>query len=112
MLYGDVKVIYKVMCSLVKQNVVLIWELLSCFILAPRYNLTMMMESVFSFLPYFSIVFLAKGKISKSISLFLSHIGPKRCWPIGLQDFKSNTSLEQSHEIVYFFYMLIPEIKS
>ena len=103
MLYGDVKVICTVMCSLVKQNVVLIWELVRCFILAPRYNLTMMMESVFSFLPYFSIVFLAKGKISKSVSLFLSHIGPKRCWSIGLQDFKSNTSLEQSNEIVYYF---------
>ena len=52
-----------------------------------------MMESVFSFLPsYFSIIFLSKGKISKSVSLFLSHIGPKRCWPIRLQDFKSNIS--------------------
>ena len=63
-----------------------------------------MMESVFSFLPsYFSIIFLAKGKISKSVSLFLSHIGPKRFWPIRLQDFKSNISVEQSDEIVYFF---------
>ena len=63
-----------------------------------------MMEFVFSFLPsYFSIIFLAKGKISKSISLFLSHIGPKQCWPIRLQDFKSNISLEQSDEIVCFF---------
>ena len=59
-----------------------------------------MMESVFSFLPsYFSIIFLAKGKISKSVSLFLSHIGPKRCWSIRQQDFKSNISLEQSNEI-------------
>ena len=64
----------------------------------------MMMESVFSFLPsYFSIIFLAKGKISKSVDLFLSHIGPKWCWSIRLQDFKSNMSLEQSNEIVYFF---------
>ena len=63
-----------------------------------------MMESVFSFLlSYFSIIFLAKGKISKSVSLFLSHIGPKRFWPIRLQDFKSNISVEQSDEIVYFF---------
>ena len=63
-----------------------------------------MMESIFSFLPSYllSIIFLAKGKISKSISLFLSHIGPKRCWPIRLEDFKSNISLEQSDEIVYF----------
>ena len=68
------------------------------------YNLTMMMESVFSFLPsYFSIIFLAKGKISKSVSLFLTYIGPKRCRPMRLQDFKSNISLEQSDEILYFF---------
>ena len=64
------------------------------------------MESIFSFLPsYFSIIFLAKGKISKSISLFLSHIGPKQCWPIRLQDFKSNMSLEQSDKIVYFLHV-------
>ena len=70
------------------------------------------MESVFSFLPsYFSIIFLAKAKISKSVSLFLSHAGPKWCWPIRLQGFKLNVSLEQSNEIVYF-YMLIPDIKS
>ena len=75
-----------------------------CFILAPCYKLIMMIKSVFSFLPsYFSIIFLAKGKISKSVSLFLSHIWPKQCWPIRLQDFKSNISLEQSNEIVYFF---------
>ena len=75
------------------------------FILGPySYNLTMMMESVFSFLPsYFSIIFLAKGKITKSVSLFLTHIGPKRCCPMRLQDFKSNISLEQSDEILYFF---------
>ena len=43
--------------------------------LGVRKNLTMMMESVFSFLPsYFSIIVLAKGKISKSVSVFLSHI--------------------------------------
>ena len=63
-----------------------------------------MMESNFSFLlSYFSIIFLAKGKISKSISLFLSRVRPKQCWPIRLQDFKLNISLEQSDEIVYFF---------
>ena len=72
-----------------------------------------MMESIFSFLPsYFSIIFLAKAKVSKFVSLFLSHIGPKRGWPIKLKDFKSNVSLEQSNKIIYFFYMLIPEIKS
>ena len=79
-----------------------------------------MMESIFSFLPaYFSIIFLAKGKISKF--MFLSHIGPKNFlanWPISLQDFKSNIhilfiwfilfisrdiSLEQSDGIVYLF---------
>ena len=71
-----------------------------------------MMESVFSFLPsYFSIIFLAKGKISKSVSLFLSHIGPKRCWPIRLQDFKSNISLKQSDEIVYFFTWWYQKLK-
>ena len=54
----------------------------------------MMMESIFSFLPsYFSIIFLGKGKISKSVSL-------QSDWPIRLQDFKSNISLEQSDEIV------------
>ena len=38
----------------------------------PSYNLTIMMESVFSFLPsYFSIIFLTKGEFSKSVSLFL-----------------------------------------
>ena len=79
----------------------------------------MMTESIFSFLPsYLSIIFLLKGKISESVSLFLSHMGPKRCWPIRLHDFKSNIasyiSLEQRDEIVYFwvFYMLIPAIKN
>ena len=68
------------------------------------YNLTMMMETVFSFLPsYFSTIFLVKAKISKSVSLFLSHIVLKRCWSIRFQDFKSNISLEESSEIVYFF---------
>ena len=61
-------------------------------------------ESDFSFLPsYFSIIFLAKANITKSVNLFLSHTGPKWCWPIRLQDFKSHISLEQSNEIVYFF---------
>ena len=72
------------------------------FYLALCYNLIMMMESVFSFLPsYFSIILLAKGKISKSVSLFLNHVRPKQS--IRLQDFKSNMCLEQSNEIVYFF---------
>ena len=63
-----------------------------------------MMESVFSFLPsYLFSIFLAKGEISKSAGLFLRNIGPKQCWPITLPDFKSNISLEQSNEIVYFF---------
>ena len=30
---------------------------------------------------------------------------PKWCWPIRLQDFKSNISLEQSDEIVYFLHV-------
>ena len=62
-----------------------------------------MMESVFIFLSsYFSIIFLAKGKISKPVSAFLSDIGPEWCWSIRLQDFKSNISLEQSNEIFTF----------
>ena len=71
-----------------------------------------MMESIFSFLPsYFSIIVLAKGKISKSVSLFLSQIGLKLCWLIRLQDFESKISLEQSDEIVYFLpEMLIPDL--
>ena len=76
-------------------------------ILAPCYNLTMMMKFVFSFLPssmfHLLFIFLAKGKISKSVILFLSYIGPKQCWLIRLQDFKSNISLEESDEIVCFF---------
>ena len=81
------------------------YELFRCFILVPySYNLTMMMKLIFSFFPsYFSIIVLAKGKIRKSINLFPSHIGPKRCWPIRFQDFKSNIPLEQRDEIVYFF---------
>ena len=62
------------------------------------------MESTFSFLPsYFSTIFLAKGKFSKSISLFLSHIGSSDCRPVRFQSFTSNISLEQSDKIVYFF---------
>ena len=64
----------------------------------------MMMESVFSFRrSYFSIILLAKEKISKFISLLLSHIGRKRYWSIRLQDLKSNIPIEQRNEIVYFF---------
>ena len=64
----------------------------------------MMMESIFSFLPpYFFIIFLAIGKVSKSISLLLSHKGLKQCYPTRLNDFKSNISLKQSNEIDYFF---------
>ena len=48
-----------------------------------------MMECIFSSISsYFSFIFLAKGKSSKSISLFISHIGPKWSWPIKLQDFQ------------------------
>ena len=63
-----------------------------------------MMGSIFNFLPsYFSIIFLATSETSKSISLFLSHIGPKWFWTFRLHNFKSNISLEQSDEVVYFF---------
>ena len=68
MLYEDVKVISKIICNLAKQNFVCSFRLVRYFILAPCYNLTMMIEFVFSFLPsYVSILFLANGKISKSI---------------------------------------------
>ena len=103
MLYEDVKVTCKVMCTKI---LFVDLGVSKSFILAPyTYNLTMMMESFFSFLlSYLSIVFLAKSNISKSVSFFLSYSEPKRCWPlISLQDFKSNISLEQSDEIVYFF---------
>ena len=64
----------------------------------------MMMESVFSFLPfYLSIIFSAKGKISKPASLFVSRIELKRCWEIRFQDFRSNIPPEKSDETVYFF---------
>ena len=64
----------------------------------------MMMESDFGFLlSYFPIIFLVKDKISKSASLFLRYIGPKKCCPIGLQNFKPNISLEKSNDIAYFF---------
>ena len=77
---------------------------LLCFIPPTCYNLTIMMEPVSIFLPsYFSITFLTKGKISKSASLFLRHIGSKQCWGIRLQNFISNISLEKGNEIVYFF---------
>ena len=49
-------------------------------------------------------------KFVSPVSLFLSHIGPKR-WPIRLQGFKSNIYLQLSNESL-LFDMLIPEIKS
>ena len=65
----------------------------------------MIMEFILSFFPsYFSVIFLAKGKISKYISLFLSHLVSKRYCQIRLQDFKSNISPEKSDEIVYFLH--------
>ena len=89
-------------------------ELVRCFILAPYrigpHDDGIHLQLIFS--SYFSIIFLAKGKFSKSISLFVSHIWPKRFWPIRWQDFESNISLEQIDEIVYFFCMLIPKVKS
>ena len=65
----------------------------------------MIMEFILSFFPsYFSVIFLAKGKISEYISLFLSHLVSKRYCQIRLQDFKSNISPEKSDEIVYFLH--------
>ena len=48
-------------------------------------------------------MFLAKHKISKSVSLFLIRVGPNWYFPIRLKDFKSNLYLEQSDEIVYTY---------
>ena len=61
-----------------------------------------MMKSIFSF---FHLLFqvLAKRKTSKSVSLFLIHIGPNWYWQIRLKDFKSNICLEQIDEIIYPF---------
>ena len=62
-----------------------------------------MMESIFSFLSsYFSLIFLAKGKNSKSISLFLSHIGPKRSCQSDCRILIWNISLEQSGNSLFF----------
>ena len=59
------------------------------------------MEFVFSFLPsYFSIIFLAKGKISKSVSQSHRANMVLANQIAGLQDFS------------LFFNMMIPEIKS
>ena len=75
MLYEDVKVICIRSCVALLNKMLFVDLGVGnrCFVLALCQNLTVMMESVFSFLPsYFSIIFLAKGKISKSVSLFLS----------------------------------------
>ena len=62
-----------------------------------------MMESIFSFLSsYFSLIFLAKGKNSKSISLLLSHIGPKRSCQSDCRISIWNISLEQSGNSLFF----------
>ena len=55
------------------------------------------MESTFSFLSsYFSIIFLAKGKINKFVS----------------QSYRAKTVLANQIWNSLLFYMLIPEIKS
>ena len=89
------------------------WQLVRYYILALYiYNLTMMMEYIFRFLPsYFSTIFLAIGKINKSITLFLSHIGPKGCYSIRLQDFKSNIPLQQSDEITVLHVDIYRELR-
>ena len=52
MLYEDVKVVCKVMCTAFLNKMLFVDLGVSrMFYLAPCYNLTMMMESVFSFLP-------------------------------------------------------------
>ena len=79
-----------------------------CFFLAPCFNWPWPWWWPWWWYPFWvffhlAIIFLAKGKISKSVSLFPSHIEPKWRLLIRLQDFKSNISLEQSNEIFYFF---------
>ena len=62
------------MCNFVKQNVVCWFRSYSKIFYSSTMHLIMVMKSVFSFLPsFFSTIFLAKGKISKSVSLFLRH---------------------------------------
>ena len=64
MLYEDAKAI-KVMCILLLNKMLFVYLGASKMFYSSRcYNMTVA-ESVFSFLPfYFSIIFLAKGKIS------------------------------------------------
>ena len=60
-------------------------------------------QYVFYLLYLFYLFFLTKQEISKSVSLFLIHIGQNWYWPIRLKDFKSIIYLEESDEIIYIF---------
>ena len=73
MLYEDAKAI-KVMCILLLNKMLFVYLGASKMFYSSRcYNMTVA-ESVFSFLPfYFSIIFLTKGKISKSVSVSQSY---------------------------------------
>ena len=73
-----------------------------------------MMESVFSFLPSSSIIFLAKGKISKSVLVCQSYrakmvMGNQTA---GLNKIYLQNKVMKSTNSLYTFYLLIPEIKS
>ena len=101
MLNEDFKVICKVMCSLNRMLFVDSKMFYSSTILL-QFDF-MMMQFIFIFLlSYFSMIFLVKGKISKS--MFLSHFGPKRFWQIRLQDFKSNICLFDLYELFDLFH--------
>ena len=73
------------------------------------YNLTSWWWNLF--LVFFHLTSLSFFELEvKSItSVILRDIGRKQIWPIRLQNLKSNISLEENDEIVYFFSMLIQE---
>ena len=88
-------------------------KLVRCFILESySYKLTILMESIFSFLPsYFPIIFLAKRKISKLIILCFSVIQGQNS--VGQSNCRiSNKIYLQKKVISLLFYMLITKIKS
>ena len=68
------------------------------------------MESVFT--SYFSIIFLAKDKISNSVSFFLSHIGAKTVLANQIAWFQIKYISRTKSWNSLLFYMLMPEIKS
>ena len=66
----------------------------------------MMMESIFSFLPYyFSFIFLAKAKTVNLLVCFSFILGQNSLGQSSCRSFKSNISLELSKEIDCFLYV-------